>query len=374
MDKRDYYEVLGVSKSASDDEIKKAYRSLAKKYHPDVSKESNAEAKFKEVQEAYEVLSDPQKRSQYDQFGHANPNAGFGGFGGGGAGFEGFDFGDIFSAFFGGNQRDSGSRSRARKGSDIQRRMTISFEESIFGKKEKLRVPVYDECQSCHGTGAKNPNDVHTCSRCRGSGSVVMESQTLFGRTQTRATCPNCNGTGKEITNKCNTCNGDGVVKTNKEVEVRVPEGIETGQQIRLEGFGNKGQFGGPNGDLYIVFEVKPSNLYERVGDDIVVNIPITFSQAALGDEIEVPTVYGPVLLKIPAATQHDSKFRIRDKGAPNVRSKQRGDEHVIISVVTPQKLSNEQRKLFEELAKLDNDPKEKSAWERFKDGFRPKK
>lgn len=373
MDKRDYYEVLGVSKTASEEEIKKSYRTLAKKYHPDVSKEPNAESKFKEVQEAYEVLSDPQKRSQYDQFGHANPNQGFGGFGGG-AGFEGFDFGDIFSAFFGGNARESGPRSRARKGSDIQRRMTITFEESIFGKKEKLRVPVYDECPTCHGSGARSASDIHTCSRCRGSGSVVMETQTLFGRTQTRGTCPTCNGTGKEIVNKCPTCGGEGVVKTTKEVEVRVPEGIETGQQIRLEGFGNKGQFGGPNGDLYIVFEVKKNDLYERIGDDIVVNIPITFSQAALGAEIEVPTVYGPVMLKIPSGTQSDAKFRLREKGAPNVRTKQKGDEHVIVSVVTPQKLSNEQKKLFEELAKLDNDPKEKNAWERFKEGFRPKK
>jgi molecular chaperone DnaJ len=368
MDKRDYYEILGVSKTASEDELKKAYRTLAKKYHPDVSKEPNAEAKFKEIQEAYEVLSDPGKRGQYDQFGHANPNAGFGG---GGAGFEGFDFGDIFSAFFGGGgQRDSSQRTRARKGSDIQRRMNISFEESIFGKREKMKVPIYDECPTCHGSGAKSQSDIHTCSKCRGTGSVVMETQTLFGRTQTRTTCPTCNGTGKEIVNKCNTCFGEGVVKTTKEVEVRVPEGIETGQQIRLEGFGNKGQFGGPNGDLYIVFEVKRSDIYERIGDDIIVNIPITFSQAALGDEIEVPTVYGPVLLKIPSGTQSDAKFRIREKGAPNVRSKQKGDEHVIITVVTPQKLSNEQKKLFEDLAKLDSDPKIKSGWERFKEGF----
>lgn len=265
MEKRDYYEVLGVSKSASDDDIKKAYRTLAKKYHPDVSTESNAEAKFKEVQEAYDVLSDATKRSQYDQFGHQAANGGFGQGFGGGAGFEGFDFGDIFSAFFGGNRGTSAqSRNRPRKGSDIQRRMTVSFEEAIFGKKETMKVQVYDECHTCHGLGAESSKDIHTCSRCHGSGYVVVEQQSLFGRTQSRTTCPVCNGTGKEIVNKCSTCGGEGVEKVTKEVEIKVPEGIETGQQIRLEGFGNKGQNGGPNGDLYIVFEVRPSDKIGR--------------------------------------------------------------------------------------------------------------
>ena len=370
MDKRDYYEVLGVSKSASDDDIKKAYRTLAKKFHPDVSSESNAEAKFKEVQEAYDVLSDSTKRSQYDQFGHAgmNPNFGQGGFGG--AGFEGFDFGDIFSSFFGGGRTSAGQRNRPRKGSDIQRRMTVSFEESIFGKKETMRVPVYDECHVCHGTGAASSKDIHTCSRCHGTGYVVVEQQSLFGRTQTRAACPTCHGTGKEIINKCSNCNGEGVEKTNKDVEIKVPEGIETGQQIRLEGFGNKGSSGGPNGDLYIVFEVHPSSVYTREGDDIVVEVEITFSQAALGDEIEVPTVYGNVLLKIPSGTQSHTKFRLRGKGAPNVRTKSKGDEHVIVVVSTPAKLSNEQKKLFEQLARLDGNTPSKSKWGKFKSNF----
>ncbi|HOP57567.1 MAG TPA: molecular chaperone DnaJ [Bacillota bacterium] len=372
MEKRDYYDVLGISKNATDEEIKKAYRLLAKKYHPDVSTEKDAEAKFKEVQEAYDVLSDETKRAQYDQFGHQGMNGGFGGAGGfSGSGFEGFDFGDIFSAFFGGQSRtNQGGRTRARKGSDIQKRMSISFEESIFGKKEKIRIPVYEECHVCHGTGAQSQSDIHTCSKCHGTGTVIMETQTLFGRSQTRATCPVCHGTGKEIRNKCTNCNGEGVERVNKEIEVNVPSGIETGQQIRLEGFGNKGTNGGPSGDLYIVFEVTPSNVYTREGDDLIINIPITFTQAALGAEIEVPTPYGNVLLKIPAGTQSDAKFRIRGKGAPNVRTKAYGDEHVHVTVVTPSKLSAEQRKLFEQMAKIEDSPANKSAWSRFKSSF----
>ncbi len=371
MEKRDYYEVLGISKSASDDEIKKAYRKLAKKYHPDVSTEPNAEQKFKEVQEAYDVLSDQTKRGQYDQFGHQAANGGFGQGGFGGAGFEGFDFGDIFSAFFGGNQRTSRSTNRPRKGSDIQRRMGITFEESIFGKTEKVRIPVYDECHVCHGLGAESKKDIKVCSQCGGSGSVIAETQTLFGRTQTRRTCPTCNGSGKEIINKCSNCHGEGVEKVNKEVEIKVPKGIETGQQIRLEGFGNKGANGGPNGDLYIVFEVKSSEKYIREGDDIIVNAPITFAQAALGTEIKVDTVYGPVMLKIPAGTQSESKFRLKGKGAPNVRTKQLGDQHVIVTVITPQKLNNQQKRLFEQLIKVEDEAQSpKNWWDRFKSNF----
>ena len=374
MAKRDYYEVLGINKSSSQDDIKKAYRKLAKKYHPDVSTEADAENKFKEVQEAYDVLSDTSKKAQYDQFGHAafDQTAGFGGGGFGGFNQGDFDFGDIFSAFFGGGSRTERGTNRPRKGSDIRRRMSITFEESIFGKKEKIKVPVYDECHVCHGLGAKSKSDIKACSMCHGTGTVVQETQTLFGRTQTRRTCPTCNGTGKEIINKCSHCNGEGVERINKEVEIKVPEGIETGQQIRLEGFGNKGTNGGPNGDLYIVFEVKNSDTFIRQGDDIIINVPITFSQAALGTEIEVPTVYGNVLLKIPAGTQSDSKFRLRGKGAPNIRSKVKGDEHVIVTVVTPSKLTHEQKKIFEQLSKIEESPsKPKSFWSKLKDSFK---
>ncbi len=371
MEKRDYYEVLGVNKNASEDEIKKAYRSLAKKYHPDVSTEKNAEAKFKEVQEAYDVLSDSTKRAQYDRFGHQAANGGFGGQGFGGQGFADFDFGDIFSAFFGGGGRTARASNQPRKGSDIQRRMQISFEESIFGKTEKVRIPVYDECHVCHGLGAQSKKDIKACSRCHGTGTVVEQRQTLFGTTQTRTTCPVCHGTGKEITNKCPNCNGEGVERVNKEVEIRVPEGIETGQQIRLEGFGNKGLNGGPNGDLYIVFDVKPSERFIREGDNIIINVPITFAQAALGDNIKVPTVYGDVELKVPSGTQSESKFRIRGKGAPNVRTKTKGDQYVVITVVTPNKLNHEQKRLFEQLRKVEDYPtSNKNFWEKVKSGF----
>lgn len=362
MSKRDYYEVLGVEKNADDASIKSAYRKLAKKYHPDVSTENDAEAKFKEVQEAYEVLSDSSKRSQYDQFGHAANN----GQGFNTSGFGGFDFdiNDIFSSFFGGGQPRNTNRSR--KGSDMQRRMRVSFREAIFGSKRKIKVTAHDECHTCHGTGAHSKDDVKTCSRCNGRGSVVVEQQSLFGRTRTQTTCPVCNGTGKEVTKKCNTCYGEGVESIQKEIEVTVPEGIDTGQQVRLEGYGNKGFNGGPAGDLYILFEVENHPLFERHNDDLVLEVPITFVQASLGDTIKVPTPYGDVKLKVPAGTQSKTTFRLRGKGAPNVRNKRKGDEHVIINVMTPTKLNKQQQKLLEQLGKTDL-TKNESIWQRFK-------
>lgn len=373
MSKRDYYEILGLDKSASAEDIKKAYRKLAKKYHPDVSTEKDAEKKFKEVQEAYDVLSDSQKKAQYDQFGHQAPGGGFGQGGFSSSGFGDFDFSDIFSSFFGGGASRSRptQRNAPRKGSDIRKVMTVTFEESVFGKKEKIKVPVYDECHVCHGSGAQSKSDIKTCSRCNGNGQVIMEEQTIFGRTRTRATCPSCGGTGKEIKNKCTNCNGEGVERVTKTVEVKVPAGIDNNQHIRLPGYGNKGQNGGPNGDLYILIKVKPSDEFVRQGDDIIVTQPITFSQAALGDEIKVKTVYGDVMLTIPAGTQSESKFRLRGKGMTNVRTKQKGDQHVIITVATPKKLSAEQKKLFEELAEIEDKPDEnKGFWQKFKSNF----
>ncbi len=373
MSKRDYYEVLGLNKSATPEEIKKAYRKVAKKYHPDVSTEKDAEVKFKEVQEAYDVLSDSQKKAQYDQFGHEAPGAGgFGQGGFGGSGFGDFDFNDIFSSFFGGGgQRSQPSRNQPRKGSDIRKVMNITFEESVFGKKEKIKVSAYDECHVCHGTGAESKSDIKTCSQCGGNGTVIMEQQTIFGRTRTQTTCPKCGGTGKEIKNKCPNCQGEGVERVTKTVEVKVPAGIDNNQHIRLAGYGNKGANGGPNGDLYILIKVKPSDTFIRQGDDIIITYPITFSQAALGAEVKVPTVYGDVMLTVPAGTQSESKFRLKGKGITNVRTKQKGDQHVIINVETPKKLSSEQRKIFEQLAKVEDSPNDsKGFWEKFKSNF----
>ncbi len=349
-EKRDYYDVLGIDKNSDEPSIKKAYRTLAKKYHPDVSTEENAESKFKEVQEAYEVLSDSSKRSQYDRFGHqANNGQGFNT-----SGFGGFDFNvnDIFSSFFGGGQPQQSNR--RRKGQDMQRRMSISFEDAVFGAKKKIRVTLHEECHTCHGSGAYSKSDFKTCSRCKGRGTVIVEQQSLFGRTRSQTTCPVCQGKGKEITKKCTTCNGEGIESHNKDVEVKVPAGIDTGQQIRLEGYGNKGFNGGESGDLYILFDVKKHEFYERHGDDIVIQVPITFAQAALGDTIKVPTPHGNVKLKIPSGTQSETIFRLRSKGIPNVRTKRNGDEHVVIKVITPSKLTRQQTKLFDQLGNTD--------------------
>lgn len=366
MSKRDYYEVLGIDKNASAQDIKNAYRKLARKFHPDVNKEADAESKFKEVQEAYEVLSDQGKRSQYDRFGHQASQAGFGGAEGFGGGFD-FDINDIFSSFFGGGGRNQRANANApRKGQDIHKRMKVTFDEAVHGGKKNIRTMVYEECSSCHGSGAFSKNDIHTCSKCGGSGSVIMEQQTLFGRTRTQTTCPQCNGSGKTITKKCDTCAGEGVTGKEKTVSVNIPEGVDNNNQLRMPGFGHKGINGGPAGDLYIVFEVEDDSLYERHGDDLVIEIPITFAQAALGDEIIVPTPYGDVKLKIPAGTQSHKTFRLKGKGMPNLRSKRKGDEHVIIKVITPTKLNKKQTQLLEQLSKTDltND---ESIWDKIK-------
>ncbi len=361
MSKRDYYDVLDVDKNADQPAIKSAFRKMAKQYHPDVSKEENAEAKFKEVQEAYEVLSDSSKRQQYDTFGHqANNGQGFNS-----SGFD-FDINDIFSSFFGGGGRQQRPTNRPRKGQDIQRRMNIVFEESIFGAKKKIKVTSHEECHTCHGSGAFSRDDLKTCTKCQGSGSVIVEQQSLFGRTRTQTSCPQCNGKGKEVTKKCTTCHGEGIESHNKEIEVSVPKGIDTGQQIRLEGYGNKGSNGGPSGDLYILFDVKKHPLYERHGDDLVVEVPITFTQATLGDHIKVPTPHGDVKLKIPAGTQSQTTFRLRGKGAPNVRTRRNGDQHVIIKVVTPTSITKNQQKMLEQLGKTDL-TKNSMIWDKFK-------
>lgn len=388
MAKRDYYEVLGVAKDASDDEIKKAYRKLSKKYHPDINKEPDADEKFKEIAEAYEILSDPQKRAAYDQYGHAStdPNFGAGGFGGGfggAGGFGGFTggFEDIFDTFFGGG----GARTRAynapRQGADLQYRVHLKFEEAIFGKKETIRYRREQECGTCHGSGAKPGTEPHTCSKCHGSGAVQVERATPFGRVMTQTVCDVCGGSGKEILEKCPTCSGRGRVEEEHTVSVTIPAGVEDGQQLRLSGQGEAGQNGGPYGDLYVIFSVEESDLFDREGAEIFYTQPISFVQAAMGSEIEVPTVHGKVKLKVPAGTQTGTTFRLRGKGAPYLRGNGNGDQHVKVSVVTPKTLNEEQKEALRAFAAASGENltgEEGSFFDRMKDAFsfdgKPKK
>ncbi|MBB5150024.1 MULTISPECIES: molecular chaperone DnaJ [Ureibacillus] len=361
--KRDYYEVLGVSKNATKDEIKKAYRKLSKKYHPDLNKEPGADEKFKEISEAYEVLSDDQKRAQYDQFGHAGVN-GQGGFGGGGfsdfGGFGGFE--DIFDTFFGGSRRRRDPNA-PRKGDDLQYRMNISFEDAVFGKQTEIEIPREEQCDTCNGSGAKPGTSPKTCDKCNGTGEMSQAIDTPLGRIVNRRTCSYCQGTGKIIVEKCSTCAGKGTVQRRKKIKITIPEGIDDGQQLRVSGQGEPGINGGPPGDLYIVFRVGKHPYFERDGDDIYYELKITFPQAALGDEIEVPTIHGKVKLKIPAGTQSGAQFRIKDKGVKNIHGYGRGHQYVNVKVVTPTKLTERQKQLLREFAEISGDiPEEQGS------------
>ena len=367
MAKRDYYEVLGVSKTATDDEIKKAYRGLAKKYHPDVCKEPDAEAKFKEVQEAYEVLSDSTKRQQYDQFGHEGPMGGAGGFDGFnfGGGFGGFD--DIFSSFFGGGR--SQANTGPKRGRNIKTSITLTFEEAAFGVEKEITLNKLDTCKDCSGTGAMSGKDIETCPKCHGRGKVIVEQNSFFGRIQTEAVCPNCNGKGKTIKNKCTTCHGEGRIKTVSKIKVRIPSGVEDEQTLTVSGRGEAGPNGGMNGDLYININVKPHDLFERDGVHLYLEMPITFSQAALGDSIEVPTLDGKCILKVPSGTQTGTKFRIPGKGIKNARTGETGNLYVVVKLITPTKLSNEQKDLFKKLIKTNE--KNESIFDKIKKFFK---
>ena len=356
MNKRDYYEVLGVDKNASEADIKSAFRRLAKKYHPDVSKEENAAEKFKEAQEAYAVLSDPDKRKQYDQFGHSA----FSGNGGNGfSGFEGFDFGnvsDIFEDIFEGMGFSSGrSRGRnqnsPRKGADVLHRMTIDFEEAVYGTKKDIKIDVEEDCEECHGKGGFNSK---TCSECHGSGTITQEQRTMFGSFLTKTTCPYCKGSGNVFEKTCQECRGRGKVSNRKTITITVPAGIDSGNRLRVAGKGGAGSNGGPNGDLYIEFIVREHDYYQRSDDDIYIELPLTITEAVLGTKKEVPTLYGNVDLTNPAGTQNGDKMRLRGKGIENVNTKRKGDMYVITKIIIPEKLSRDQKKLFEELSYTD--------------------
>lgn len=360
-DKRDYYEVLGIQKGASEDEIKKAYRSLAKKYHPDLNPDNKeAEEKFKEVNEAYEVLSDPSKKERYDQFGHAgvDPSYQGGGFNGGfsGGGFTGgFGMEDIFDSIFGGGVFGGGRASNpnaARRGQDIQQNITISFMEACNGVNPDITVEKLEKCEECGGNGCAKGTQPDTCPECHGTGQVRVQQRTPFGVISSAKTCSRCNGRGKVINNPCSKCGGYGRTRVNKKLNVSIPAGINDGQTIRLSGQGSNGVNGGPSGDVLLTVSVRPDPLFVRDEYDIHVDIPITFAQAALGDEIVVPTIDGKVKYTVPEGTQTGTVFRLKGKGVKRLNSSSRGDQYVRVYVEVPSKLTKKQKdalKAFEE-------------------------
>lgn len=362
MAKRDYYEVLGLSKGASAAEIKKAYRKLSKQYHPDLNKEAGADEKFKEIAEAYEILSDDNKKAQYDRFGHsAFEQGGFGGaggFSGFGGGFSDADFddlGDIFSSFFGGGGRRRNPNA-PRQGEDLLHRMHISFKDSVFGVKKTIKLRKDVECNHCHGSGAKDASSVHTCPNCHGSGMETYIQQSVFGQVQSQRTCSRCNGTGKEIKDKCAHCFGKGHNNKEIEYEVDIPAGIKSGQRVRLQGKGGPGVNGGPAGDLFIEVMVAEDNYFHRDGDDIYTELEISPAQAVLGTKIDVRTLTGEIELNIPAGTQHGRKFKLTGKGVKNVMGYGMGDHYIIATIKIPKDLTSRERELYEELAKLRNE------------------
>ncbi|AEI42680.1 molecular chaperone DnaJ [Paenibacillus mucilaginosus] len=369
MSKRDFYEVLGVSKDASQEEIKKAYRKLARQYHPDVNKAADAESKFKEAKEAYDVLSDDQRKAQYDRFGHVDPNQGMGG--GGAQDFGGF--GDLFDMFFGGAGGGRRNPNAPQRGNDLQYTMTIEFKEAIFGKKMDIQIPRTENCETCHGSGAKPGTKPETCGVCHGSGQQEVVQNTAFGRIVNRRVCSACQGQGQIVKDKCSTCHGAGKVKKQRKINLNIPAGVDDGAQLRVSGEGESGTRGGPPGDLYVVLRVKPHDFFEREGDDIYCEVPLTFVQAALGDEIEIPTLTEKVKLKIPAGTQTDTYFRLKGKGVPRLRGYGQGDQHVKVVVVTPTSLNEDQKELLREFSRTSGEhthEQNQSIFERMKKAF----
>ncbi|WP_331653999.1 molecular chaperone DnaJ [Peptostreptococcus stomatis] len=360
MANKDYYAVLGIEKTADDKELKKAYRKLAMKYHPDKNPDNKeAEEKFKEVNEAYEVLSDPQKRQIYDQYGAdaVNGQGGFGGAGGfNGAGDFGDIFGDIFGDFFGGSSRGFGGFGGAqkrgpRKGADIRQHIGITFEEAVFGKKVNIKVNRSEECEECHGTGCKTGTSKTTCKTCGGRGVISEVRQTMFGSMASQRECPDCHGTGEKIESPCSKCGGSGSVRKTKTIEVNIPAGIDDGQMIKLAGQGEFGDPGAPRGDLYLWIDVKPHKTFKRDGFDIYMDMPISFVQATLGDELEVPTIDGSVKYSMPAGTQTGTVFRLKGKGIQRINSSSRGDQYVKVNVQIPKKVSDKQADLLKKFA-----------------------
>ncbi|MDI6815008.1 MAG: molecular chaperone DnaJ [Dehalococcoidales bacterium] len=351
--KRDYYEILGIARDATDEEIKKAFRKLAFKYHPDRNREDGAEERFKEVNEAYEVLSDPDKRAAYDRFGHSGTEGFFG------RGFEGFNFGgfgDIFDAFFGG--ATTATRQAPQPGADLHYGITITFEEAAFGCEKEINISRTENCSLCHGIGCKPGSQPSRCPNCNGTGQVRRVQRSIFGRFINTTTCSQCQGEGRIITEPCPQCRGTGMEKRQRSILVKIPAGVSNGWRIRLSGEGQAGTRGGASGDLYVTLSVEPHEFFTRDGDNILYELPINFAQAALGAEVEVPTLDGVTKLKVPAGSQTGKLFRLKDKGIPHLNRSGRGDQLVTLFVVTPEKLTEKQRQLLEELANCLDPPK----------------
>jgi len=368
--KRDYYEILGVSRTASDDEIKRAFRRLAKQYHPDANKEQGAEARFIEINEAYEVLSDSQKREAYDRFGHAGVGAGAAG-----AGFSDFSsfssINDLFETFFAGNAGSGTRRSGTQRGADLRYDLTITFEEAVFGCQKEIELPRWETCTNCRGNGAQPGTSTSRCTSCQGTGEIRRVQQSIFGQFVNVTMCERCRGEGRVITTPCEKCRGQGRVRNNRRVVVNIPAGVDDGINVRVTGEGEVSARGGTPGNLYVILTVKPHPFFKRQGNDILYDLPISFTQAALGDEVEVPTVDGKTTpLKIPAGTQSNRSFRLKGMGVPVVHSSARGDEHVIVKVVTPTNLTVEQKHLLEEFARLEREQNEQNGKNIFRDLF----
>ncbi len=366
--KRDFYEVLGVSRSASEDELKKAYRRLAKQYHPDTNKEPGADTRFIEINEAYETLSDPQKRSVYDRYGHAGLN------GGGGAGFGDFagfsSINDLFETFFAG-ANGTQRRSGPQRGADIRYDLTITFEEAVFGCQKEIELPRWEACSSCRGSGAQPGTSTTRCSSCQGTGEIRRVQQSIFGQFVNVTMCERCRGEGKVITTPCEKCRGQGRVRNNRRVVVNIPAGVDDGINVRVTGEGEVSSRGGTPGNLYVILSVKQHPFFKRQGNDIQYELPISFAQAALGDEVEVPMVDGKSsTLKIPAGTQSNRSFRLKGMGVPVVHSSARGDQHVVVKVVTPTNLSAEQKRLLEDFARLEKEQSDQNDKNIFRNLF----
>lgn len=374
MANKDYYDILGISKGASDDEIKKAYRKLAMKYHPDRNPDNKeAEDKFKDINEAYQVLSDPQKKSQYDQFGTTDFNGGFGGAGGfdfsGMGGFE-----DIFDSFFGGGF-SSRRRNGPERGADLEYTLNLTFEEAVFGIEKEISISKNENCDTCNGTGSKPGSNPKTCDKCGGTGQVRYQRNTPLGSFVSTSTCDKCNGTGKVITDPCSHCHGKGTVRKNKKVKIKIPAGVDTGNVLPLRGQGEPGKNGGPSGDLYINLRVSPHKLFNRKGFDIYIEEHISFGKASLGTELKVPTIDGDVKYKVPAGTQSGTVFRLKGKGVPRVNGHGRGDEYVKIIVDIPKSLNEKQKEallaFMEASGEKMDDIHKKSFVDKIKDSFK---